>query len=168
MSNVWRTIKHAYNRFPRTAAAGSLSSGRVPPHAHDCGRHPPITRNNSSRGMCIWTDIVDWAGGYPFEVASREKIIDFYERRGFHLVRLVSCGRRLGCNQYVLVRTSRTDDVCSCASQGLIAVQTQCGGRSENRVFLSPADSSMATICSRVNRFSNLVPKRSSASVRMK
>jgi len=53
------------------------------------------------RGMSVWSNIVDWVGGYPFEVASREKIIAFYRERDFFLDQLVSCGRKLGCNQYV-------------------------------------------------------------------
>src|SRR5689334_23394851 len=37
------------------------------------------------RGMSPWYDIVDWAGGYPFEVAVPEKLISFFVQRGFTL-----------------------------------------------------------------------------------
>lgn len=53
------------------------------------------------RGMSAWRDVVDWVGGYPFEVAKPEEIFDFYRARGFTLVRLVTCGGSLGCNQFV-------------------------------------------------------------------
>lgn len=56
---------------------------------------------NQKRGMSPWRDIVDWVGGYPFEVASPEQIFNFYRKRGFHLSFLTTCGGTLGCNQFV-------------------------------------------------------------------
>ncbi len=53
------------------------------------------------RGMSAWRDVVDWVGGYPFEVASPEQIFDFYRDRGFTLTRLTTTGGSLGCNQFV-------------------------------------------------------------------
>lgn len=46
-------------------------------------------------------DLVDWVGGYPFEVAKPEEIFDFYYVSGFTLMRLTTCAGGLGCNQYV-------------------------------------------------------------------
>lgn len=34
------------------------------------------------RGMSLWRDVVDWVGGYPFEVVKPEQIFDFYYQRG--------------------------------------------------------------------------------------
>jgi 2-polyprenyl-6-hydroxyphenyl methylase/3-demethylubiquinone-9 3-methyltransferase len=53
------------------------------------------------RGMSHLHDWIDWIGGFPFEVASRESIEAFYRQRGFSLERLVSCGSRHGCNQFM-------------------------------------------------------------------
>lgn len=53
------------------------------------------------RGMSLHHDIVDWMGGYPFEVATRETIINIYEKQGYKLNKLISCGKKLGCNEYV-------------------------------------------------------------------
>ncbi len=53
------------------------------------------------RGMSFWQDVVDWVGGYPFEVATPEQIFDFYRQRGFELQRLRTCGGSLGCNEFV-------------------------------------------------------------------
>jgi 2-polyprenyl-6-hydroxyphenyl methylase/3-demethylubiquinone-9 3-methyltransferase len=53
------------------------------------------------RGMSVWYDLVDWVGGYPFEVARPEEIFDFYLRRGFELQRLTTQGRGHGCNEFV-------------------------------------------------------------------
>jgi 2-polyprenyl-6-hydroxyphenyl methylase/3-demethylubiquinone-9 3-methyltransferase len=55
--------------------------------------------------MSPWRDLIDWVGGYPFEVAKPEAILDFYLRRGFTLARLTTCGGSLGCNEYVFART---------------------------------------------------------------
>ncbi len=37
----------------------------------------------TGRGMSVWRDLVDWVGGYPFEVAKPEELFDFYKARGF-------------------------------------------------------------------------------------
>jgi 2-polyprenyl-6-hydroxyphenyl methylase/3-demethylubiquinone-9 3-methyltransferase len=56
---------------------------------------------NRSRGMSWWHDCLDWIGGYPFETATPEAIVDFFSRRGFVLERLVTCGKGHACNQFV-------------------------------------------------------------------
>ena len=53
------------------------------------------------RGMSPHYDIVDWMGGYPFEVAKPEEIIHFYLNIGYELKKLKTCGGRLGCNEFV-------------------------------------------------------------------
>lgn len=59
----------------------------------------------TSRGMSAWHDVVDWIGGYPFEVAKPEEIFDFYHAKGFCLEKLKTCAGGLGCNQFVFTRT---------------------------------------------------------------
>jgi 2-polyprenyl-6-hydroxyphenyl methylase/3-demethylubiquinone-9 3-methyltransferase len=66
--------------------------------------HSIRTYGKGRRGMSFWRDLVDWVGGYPFEVARPEEIFDFYRRRGFRLTALVTCGGSLGCNEFVLQR----------------------------------------------------------------
>jgi len=56
------------------------------------------------RGMDPWHDAVDWAGGYPFEVARPEEIFEFCKTRGFTLLKLTT--RDLGCNEYVFIKTA--------------------------------------------------------------
>ena len=53
------------------------------------------------RGMSPWRDVVDWVGGYPFEVARPEEIFDFFKKKGFVLVKLKTCGGGHGCNEFV-------------------------------------------------------------------
>lgn len=60
---------------------------------------------SSGRGMSAWRDVVDWVGGYPFEVAKPEQIFDFYRERAFVLQRMTTCAGGLGCNQFVFRRS---------------------------------------------------------------
>lgn len=56
------------------------------------------------RGMSMYHDWIDWLGGYPFEVARPEDIVDFLRSRGFVLERMKTTNR-LGCNEFVFRRT---------------------------------------------------------------
>jgi 2-polyprenyl-6-hydroxyphenyl methylase/3-demethylubiquinone-9 3-methyltransferase len=56
------------------------------------------------RGMNRWHDMIDWVGGYPYEVATPEQIFEFYKARGFALAKMRCGGVGLGCNEFVLVR----------------------------------------------------------------
>ena len=62
------------------------------------------TKYRSARGMSPWHDLVDWVGGYPFEVAKPEEIFDFFRDRGFRLLQMKTCGGGLGCNEFVFRR----------------------------------------------------------------
>jgi hypothetical protein len=65
----------------------------------------PFTRYREykkNRGMSMFTDWIDWFGGYPFEVAKPEGLFDFYRERGFVLEKLVTVGGNLACNELVL------------------------------------------------------------------
>jgi len=53
------------------------------------------------RGMNYWHDMLDWLGGYPFEVAKPEMVVTFFTKDNFELLRLNTCGRKSGCNEYV-------------------------------------------------------------------
>jgi 2-polyprenyl-3-methyl-5-hydroxy-6-metoxy-1,4-benzoquinol methylase len=111
-SRIWRAIKRTYNLLPprtrlafvvavmgpREALAAGIEIARLRPNAY-LRRWTDYKR---SRGMSRWHDLVDWVGGYPFEVARPEDVFRFYRDRGFRLVELVT--RTSGCNEYVLVR----------------------------------------------------------------
>ena len=51
--------------------------------------------------MSPWRDVVDWVGGYPFEVAKPEEIFEMYSAKGFSLEKLKTCAGGLGCNEFV-------------------------------------------------------------------
>ena len=56
------------------------------------------------RGMSLWHDMIDWLGGYPFEIAKPEDVFRFFRDRGFTLEELKTCGGRMGCNEFVFRR----------------------------------------------------------------
>lgn len=58
-------------------------------------------QSTDARGMHRWYDLTDWVGGWPFDVARPEEIIDFLTQRGFNLQRLQTVGGRMGCNEFV-------------------------------------------------------------------
>jgi 2-polyprenyl-6-hydroxyphenyl methylase/3-demethylubiquinone-9 3-methyltransferase len=57
--------------------------------------------------MSPWIDVVDWVGGYPFEVARPRDVIGFYEGKGFSLVKMNACGKGYGCNEFIFKRTKK-------------------------------------------------------------
>lgn len=114
-SSMWRALKRLYNRLPSPARVPFVVAVMGPRELLSAGksvsRGRPLdyvrgwTNYKSTRGMSRWHDLVDWVGGYPFEVARPEEVLEFVRARGFELERLKTCGGRLGCNQFVFVRT---------------------------------------------------------------
>ncbi|MCH8111688.1 MAG: class I SAM-dependent methyltransferase [Proteobacteria bacterium] len=56
------------------------------------------------RGMSLWHDLLDWLGGFPFETAKPKDVVAFARARGFADTKVVTCGRRHGCNEFVFRR----------------------------------------------------------------
>ena len=64
------------------------------------------TRYDERRGMSRWRDIIDWVGGYPYEVSTPDEIFEFFKARGYTLTKM-NCGNvGLGCNQFVFVKNA--------------------------------------------------------------
>jgi 2-polyprenyl-3-methyl-5-hydroxy-6-metoxy-1,4-benzoquinol methylase len=114
-STRWRAIKRTYNRLPRllrpafTMLAAAPNEARALAAACVGGRPTAYFRSWTAvgdRGMSRWRDIVDWVGGYPYEVAAPEDIFEFYTARGLRLITLKCRGVGLGCNEFVFVRDS--------------------------------------------------------------
>jgi 2-polyprenyl-6-hydroxyphenyl methylase/3-demethylubiquinone-9 3-methyltransferase len=61
-------------------------------------------RGRLERGMSMWHDLVDWVGGYPFEVAKPEAIVRHFSSWRFFLSNITTCGGRNGCNEFVFRR----------------------------------------------------------------
>ncbi len=114
-SRVWTRVKRWYN-----------SGGRVRKRVLVAGsfcylyRHHPLRglarlmrpsrrggpRAERARGMSARHDLIDWVGGYPFEVAKPEQVFARVHRLGFELRGLSTCAGGLGCNEFVFERRS--------------------------------------------------------------
>jgi 2-polyprenyl-6-hydroxyphenyl methylase/3-demethylubiquinone-9 3-methyltransferase len=111
----WKWIKKTYNRLPRLLrspfAALMIAPDEIKPAVVSIIRLRPQnylqrwTAYDKNRGMSRWRDIIDWVGGYPYEVATPDEIFDFYRARGFMLTKLRCGGVGLGCNEFVFART---------------------------------------------------------------
>lgn len=111
ISQAWKRIKMFYNllpgplRFLISFPSGLYFLGI--PAIIDLLRLKPFSswRNYvRKRGMAPWRDVIDWVGGYPFEVAKPEEIFELYHKKGFELKTLVTCRGYNGCNEYVFVK----------------------------------------------------------------
>lgn len=114
ISRRWLTIKRIFNRLPPLLrpvyavlvvgprelrlVAGSLARKQIRSYLASW------RRTSRGRGMTAWHDLLDWVGGYPFEVAKPEEVFDFIAERGFRLVRLRTAGGGHGCNEFIFLR----------------------------------------------------------------
>jgi SAM-dependent methyltransferase len=112
-SRRWTKVKRAYNKLPKPlrflVVWPSFWVLYWRPLTKDVLHLRPfqtIRDYGKHRGMSLWRDLIDWVGGYPFEVAKPEEIFDFYRARGFALLRLRTCAGTLGCNEFVFEKRS--------------------------------------------------------------
>ena len=93
-SRRWKKVKQLYNGLPRPlrflvvwpsfwilnwrSMVKDLLRGRPFQSLRDQGLE---------RGMSFWRDLIDWVGGYPFEVATPEQIFDCRPQPGFLTLR---------------------------------------------------------------------------------
>jgi 2-polyprenyl-3-methyl-5-hydroxy-6-metoxy-1,4-benzoquinol methylase len=109
-SVFWRRVKRTYCSgpagralvvaafVPATVAYGALRDL--------LSRRNPLRRYREyrrKRGMSIYYDWFDWLGGYPYEVARPEAVIDFYSPRGFKLL-TIKTTQSNGTNEFVFQR----------------------------------------------------------------
>lgn len=58
----------------------------------------------NNRGMSPMHDLIDWVGGYPFEVAKPEDVFEFFKSKGFRLEKLKTSGGGITCNEFVFMK----------------------------------------------------------------
>jgi 2-polyprenyl-3-methyl-5-hydroxy-6-metoxy-1,4-benzoquinol methylase len=116
-SQRWASLKKFYNESPKPLRMFIVLGVAILWFIHSAlGRlvrfQNPFpfkewNQRKKERGMSVWHDLVDWVGGYPFEVAKPEAILDFYQGKGFHLAKLKTCNGRSGCNEFVFTREDK-------------------------------------------------------------
>lgn len=107
-SEIWLRIKQIYcssligffavcaSVFPVFIVGGILQD--IICFKNPIRRYTDYYRN---RGMSFFHDWHDWLGGLPFETASPGQITDYVTKKGYSLQSLFTCGRGLGCNEYI-------------------------------------------------------------------
>jgi hypothetical protein len=117
-TDEWERIKRRYNSLPRPLALAfalkiiardELKSWQH--HKHNEGLKSYLKTwteydKSSTRGMSKWHDWIDWIGGYPYERATVEQIVDFYAPDGFELQLLIDRSSGYGCNEFVFRRVA--------------------------------------------------------------
>jgi 2-polyprenyl-3-methyl-5-hydroxy-6-metoxy-1,4-benzoquinol methylase len=112
-STRWRAIKRAYNKLPLFVRPALTAIVMLPQELKAFSRalikgrpasYFDLWTDDNQRGMNRWRDMVDWVGGYPYEVATPEAVFEFCRQRGFSLTNLRCGGVGLGCNEFVFER----------------------------------------------------------------
>ncbi len=101
-STLWVTIKKTYNNFgsmgKRLMEAiylirwffGLIFTLRNPIRY--------IKTYSNTRGMSFFTDLQDWLGGYPYEFATIDELINYFGKKGFATIKSKSSSG-LGCHE---------------------------------------------------------------------
>ncbi len=113
-SRYWKGVKRLYVggpsalRWSLVFGAGIWFEGRAALSRLLRGKNPlPFADwrdRKQERGMSVWHDLIDWVGGYPFEVAKPEEALDFLRPLGFELVGLKTCAGGIGCNEFLFAK----------------------------------------------------------------
>jgi 2-polyprenyl-3-methyl-5-hydroxy-6-metoxy-1,4-benzoquinol methylase len=114
-STRWRAIKRTYNKLPQVARPAFTAITMLPQELKAFlkaltkarpASYIDLWTGYNQRGMNRWRDMVDWVGGYPYEVATPEAVFEFCRQRGFSLINLRCGGVGLGCNEFVFERVA--------------------------------------------------------------
>ncbi len=107
---VWRNVKKLYCRLPVAlrflVVLPSFVWIWLPYLVKDILKGNPFKswqNYGQTRGMSPWRDVIDWVGGYPYEVARPEQVFDFFRGKGFKLCHLTT-SYGLGNNEFVFER----------------------------------------------------------------
>ncbi len=87
-SKTWLMIKKVYNKSPKILknVYFFVYAYAVTMYMLFKFKNPmkEIKYYHTNRGMNFWTDLRDWIGGYPYEYASREEVINFLNKHTRH------------------------------------------------------------------------------------
>ncbi len=102
-SSYWTFVKRTYNKYPLIRPLWILLHFLYPTLPSIALKF--FQNRKAPRGMTVWYDLLDWLGGYPFEVSTPKDVFNFYKSKGFTLTELKTVGGKLGCNEFVFRRT---------------------------------------------------------------
>ena len=114
-SHFWWFIKLLYNRLPRLMKPAFVIvvatitrilvilkyTIRLKPMVAIA----PLLQDRKARGMSAKYDRVDWIGGFPYEFADYDILIEYFRRRGFSVIK-GNRNKSLGCHELALKRVA--------------------------------------------------------------
>ena len=101
---LWKIVKRLYNITPKliqplmvwfffvVIAAAKLIVTRKNPF------------KKQKRGMSFYYDVIDWVGGYPYEYAGSDEVINYVKNLGFKCIKYVKPVVPTGCNEFVFLK----------------------------------------------------------------
>lgn len=108
-SRFWLRIKKLYNRSDSVtkkcianAYMGYFLLGLL---AHGKNPFQYVRSYRSTRGMDWYHDILDWLGGYPYEYAAPDEVINAFGAKGFGCTHLLYRDN-IACSEYLFKRLS--------------------------------------------------------------
>jgi len=102
-SPLWERIKRLYCRLPFLGQ--KMMIGLFLPVIYLAKLL--VTRRNpleKERGMDFLVDIVDWVGGYPYEYAAIDEVLDLGVRNGLQMLQVTPARVPTGCNEFVFIK----------------------------------------------------------------
>lgn len=103
VSTYWLYVKKIYNKYPITKPFFVFLHFLYPVLPSILIKF--LLRRSDVRGMNAWYNLLDWLGGYPFEVARPEEVFDFYKNKSFVLEKMTTVSGRMGCNEFVFKKS---------------------------------------------------------------
>jgi 2-polyprenyl-3-methyl-5-hydroxy-6-metoxy-1,4-benzoquinol methylase len=99
LCGLWRVEKRIYTRLPRPLRAAVRTAFLLPlllGVTLKRGNPRKFIREYKTRGMNFYTDLEDWLGGYPYESATPEEILEKFHSLGFDPVCELPLPKKLG------------------------------------------------------------------------
>ncbi len=146
ISGIWQGIKRTYQKIPKmtrpifVAVVGAVLFFKrlIVTIMASCLRlfmlkNPFVpflnwANETKSRGMNGWHDLVDWVGGWPFEVAKPEAVFRFMRDRDFVMQDFSTSGGH-GCNEFVFVRERPVDVSHQAVEEQVSLIRPEIQGR---------------------------------------
>jgi 2-polyprenyl-6-hydroxyphenyl methylase/3-demethylubiquinone-9 3-methyltransferase len=112
-SHSWWFIKLMYNRIPRFVKPVFVTVVSIITRFFVILKYTiklqpmvaiaPIFQGRKARGMSARFDRVDWIGGYPYEFAKYQTLVEYFRSRGFSIIKGKE-NTTLGCHELALKR----------------------------------------------------------------
>ncbi|MBN1868979.1 MAG: methyltransferase domain-containing protein [Candidatus Omnitrophica bacterium] len=102
-SGFWLNVKRLYNTGPKILKITLFYCVYILKFlgvAITQGKNPL----GKDRGMKFYYDVRDWVGGYPYEYASVDEVVQYFKNKDFETIKINKTAGFTGCNEFVFRR----------------------------------------------------------------